>query len=677
MTLLAFALRLLAVTAFARAGGGGSFHSSGVSFHSSGGGYHSSGSSGYSSGYHSSGNDFIFNALFFVLQAWVRLCTEHPLFGLPITLVLAYFAYQLYNVGDDYRMARTISRGLEAQNDFALRDNYAALRKRDPAFEPVAFLKRVEAAFLAVQAAWSGQDMTPARALISDGVMERFTVQLAMQRALGVRNDMKNVAVTDAEVLGVESSAVWDVLHVRVEATAVDRDVALADGTVVRGSDETTPFEEVWTFVRRPTAKTLAGRGALEGLCPNCGAALQVVDSEQCGSCKSWLNSGEFDWVLCEITQASEWSARDGALDVPGFAALAEKDPALNEQFMEDRAAVAFWRWQEALWSGAVKALRPVASDALCAGVEKRSQAEPYYYRDAAIGAVISVAFETGGPTDRAHVIVRWSGELCERADGKETRHGSSYVETVLILERNAGVLTDARAGLRSLRCPACGAPPTARDVAACEYCAHLFNDGSRNWVLVKTEAASDWTVPDGALRRQPIAPVPLEPAAALSSAGAAAAPTLAAAAPPSAANSDDEYGWASSLSADAALRVMTSAMMADGKIEPEEQRYLIEFARTHGVSPETVSGLIDAAEGGRLELPTPQNQGEACAFLRGVVVMSLADGKVSSEERRAIDACAQSLSLTRVEVDDLIERERARLYEQAKAALARRRAAP
>ena len=671
MPLLTMLLRLCAAAAFARAGGGGSFHSSGGSYHSSGGSYHSSG--GYSSsGHYSSGGD---DGLFFLLQSWIVFSTSHPLLGLILNALLLYAVYRIYTAGDDWRYSSVISSGLEAQGSQAMAANLDALRRRDPAFAGDAFLQRAGAGFLAIQAAWSKMDMTPARALISDGVMERFTVQLAMLKAQGLRNDMSEVSVTATEILQIESSAFWDVIHARIEASAVDRDLSLSDGSVARDGGSAS-FEEVWTFARRPSAKTLAGRGALEGACPNCGAALQLLDGEQCAACKSWLNSGEFDWVLCEITQASEWSARDASRDAPGYAALSAKDPALNARFLEDRASVSFWRMQEALWSGGSKPLRPVAAEAYCAAVDRDEAAGRYYYRDAAIGAVIALAFETGGPRDRAHLVVRWSGERCETDGGAERRLGSSYMETVMILERNAGVLTDSRSGLRSLRCPACGAPPTSRETAACEYCARPFNDGSMHWVLADAVPAADWKMPFGMSsepgttpRSQP--PRDAQPSEAPAPAGAAAG----AAAVADAAGS--EYAWAGALSADAALRVMAVAMMADGKIAPEEQQYLVGFARSHGVGPETVSALVEAAEAGRLELPKPNNALDSCAFLRGLIVMSLADGKISPEEGRAITACAESLSMSSTEVAELIERERARLYAEAKAALARRRAQP
>ena len=120
-------------------------------------------------------------------------------------------------------------------------------------------------------------------------------------------------------------------------------------------------------------------------------------------------------------------------------------------------------------------------------------------------------------------------------------------------------------------------------------------------------------------------------------------------------------------------MRVMTAAMAADGTIALEERSYLETFAKRRGVPEETTAALLAAAQAGRIEMPTPSSTDEACAFLRGVIAMSLADGRVDPVEQEAIAACAKSLSLTPRGVDDLIKEERRRLYARAKEAIKER----
>lgn len=629
----------LAAQALARAGGGGSYHGGG-----SYGGSYGGGSYGGSSG----GG----GALFDVVYIWLRLVWLHPVVGVPLTVLILYVFYQSHGQFQDYRVTSAISRGREAQEAAEMGVALGALASRDPAFSRDAFLERARKAFAVAQGAWGSQDMGQARGFLSDGVMERFEIQVAMQRAEGFRNELVDYRIDDARILEVESSSAWDVVHVRLGASGVDRDVALEGGKVLRADPSV--FAEVWTFVRRPSAKTVAGRGALEGTCPNCGAPVPIEDAEQCPSCKSWLNSGEFDWVVCEITQESEWSARESDRDVPGFLAALKADPALNTRFLEDRASVAFWRWQEALWKGRDKALLAVASDAFCASLAGDLGPARGFYRDAAVGGAVCLALEEADGQQRAHVIARWSGQLCRVQDGQTSRGSSTYREDVLILSRKSGVQTDARSGLRSLRCPSCGAAPTSRELAACEYCGHKFNDGTRQWVLCGIVPAQDWRPPLGTAGDG--VPFALEAAAAAQ--GPSGPPPL------------PGYGWAAQLSPQSAVRVLAAAMLVDGTAAPEELEYLRAFARRRGVPEDDVRAVLEAARAGQLGVLAPRDPGEAAAFLRGVIAMALADGKIEPAERSAILACARAWKLEDGRVDDLIESQRRELYAQARETL-------
>ena len=44
--------------------------------------------------------------------------------------------------------------------------------------------------------------MAASRAFISDGIMERFSIHIDMQKALGIRNNMADVKVVDYRMIG-------------------------------------------------------------------------------------------------------------------------------------------------------------------------------------------------------------------------------------------------------------------------------------------------------------------------------------------------------------------------------------------------------------------------------------------------------------------------------------------
>ena len=73
---------------------------------------------------------------------------------------------------------------------------------------------------------------------------------------LGYRNAMENVGVTRVAVAAMVSDHMFDQFSVRIEATADDYNVSLADGSKLSGSDDSGDFVEVWSFLRRRGVQT-------------------------------------------------------------------------------------------------------------------------------------------------------------------------------------------------------------------------------------------------------------------------------------------------------------------------------------------------------------------------------------------------------------------------------------
>src|SRR5664279_2225841 len=69
---------------------------------------------------------------------------------------------------------------------------------RNPGFTPFSLLAKANTAFLAIQQAWTRQDMARVRRWISDGVWQRFTTQIMMMRLLGQQNVVSNVQIKKA-----------------------------------------------------------------------------------------------------------------------------------------------------------------------------------------------------------------------------------------------------------------------------------------------------------------------------------------------------------------------------------------------------------------------------------------------------------------------------------------------
>ncbi len=617
--------------ALARAGGG-------EGFSSGGGGY--SGGSGFSGGGDGGGGGGLF--IYFLL----RLVFQHPLIGIPLLILVGYIMYRSSQGGYSAHMSQTIRRGLEIDSSTRREKGLESIRQRDPAFNVDAFLNRCRDLLPAVQDAWSKQDMSPVRHFISDGVYDRFALQIEMQKGCGIRNEMRGVRTLDSRLIGSASDGFFDTLHVAITAEAVDTLVALEGGRRIQGGDVPAAFTEVWTFLRRPGAKTLASPGLLEGYCPNCGNKLRLSTSITCEACQALINSGEYDWVLSEITQQESWAVPAGE-QIQGVAELQQVDPGFNPQAIEDRVSALFWHHRAAEFFGSDEYLNAVALPAFIAQQKQAwrpdEKGRHLFYADAAVGSVGLAGVILGGEEDgldRVRVQVQWSGHReLKQVPGflKPEWQLSTLLSQEYVLVRKRGVQSVQAAALTSLHCPGCGAPQIAKQDGTCRYCGMLQNDGSTSWVLesVAPFGGFAWAAAEPETKA-PLAGVQLSQ------------------------NEREEL-----------IQCVIAVMLADGVMDPREEKQLTKMAAKHNLSPARLSELIQQVQADReLRLPLVDDWEKRNAFFKALVLMCLADGNVSDSERQVLRKLVVHMGYADVDIDVMISKERADLYAASKAVI-------
>lgn len=544
-----------------------------------------------------------------------------PEFAAACGLLLTCAAYWLWIHWRERREGRdavVIGRGREVQQAQRRVQALKDLKARDLYYDEDAFLARAETAFLRVADAWSRHDLPAARAFLSDGMHERLRRQIAEQAAAGVRRVMRETTVHERRVLGYAAGWHYDSISVRFKVSAVRARVEEASGKVLDGGEEV--FEEVWTFLRRPGAKTLAQAGPIEGHCPSCGMALPVVDAAECPACKTWVNSGEHDWVAVESTAPWEWRFPDPRREITGWSAMREQDPGLSLESLEDRAAVAFWRWIDARRRRDHAPLRGVSTPEFVAALAFEGRLEGAV----SLGAAETVAFELGGELDAAHVQLRWES-------------GGERHTDYMIFRRRGGAVSDWKAGLSATRCPGCGAAPERADAEKCAYCALAFNDGSRGWVLAEIAPFGLWKRPEEAPRTN-VMP-------------------------------GTDWGGEDVPAAEA-VAAMAGCLAVDGAINHRELAFLDAYAERRGMSSEQVEKIVAEARAGRLPYAPPD--GTDRSLLRGLARMSLTDGFIEDSERALLASAARRAGLHELELKELIKEERAALAARARALIER-----
>lgn len=354
------------------------------------------------------------------------------------------------------------------------------LRKHDPDFEPMTFLSRTKTVVAKVNEAWLAGNMGPARRVISDGVYVRFSTQLELLRAQGLRNMMADWRVVSADILAAVADVQWDTVHVKIVGEARDRDVGInlspSEALSQTKKAALSQYHEVWSFVRRRGKHSKKGIPALEGKCPSCGADLPLGEVVKCEYCKALVNSGEHDWVLAEITQPEEWRADPAVGDISGLEELRQRDPSVSRQEIEDRASVIFWKWIEAkATQKSDKLHRFCVSPPTSSSEQSELSLDAAKLTQVAVGSAELESVLTGGEQDYAYVEIMWSASV----GGKEPENFTH----VFALARSA--TAKSRTGLSSLDCPECGGPLAGSDAVTCQYCGTKLTGGKREWALL------------------------------------------------------------------------------------------------------------------------------------------------------------------------------------------------
>jgi len=620
-----------ATVVLARAGGGGGFHGGG------GGGFGGGGGGGGGG-----------NGLGWLIYFWVRFCFEYPLIGLPVTAGVLVVIYLGHQQGRYVYQNSVIRRGGAVVNGNLASAAAASLAARDPSFSEQAFYQRVSGAFAKIQAAWCAQNLQSVRPFISDGIHERFSIQFEEQKAFGYRDQMEGIRIESVLLAEVVCEEVFEVATLRICAFAVDYRVAFTDGRRISGSTDSEPFVEFWSFLRRRGVKSDPAKpGLMEGHCPNCGAAIEMNQSAQCEQCRALLRSGQFDWVLAEITQESEWrpNRRGG---VAGANLVRKTDPAFNRIELEDRVSVMFWRKAMADRLGKIDPLRKIAADSFCETYAKSFQLLPdgkrLFFGDCAVGSVNAIGVLTGEEQEQAVVEVWWEGARMNDPHSPTTDR--IHAHHLFILQRKAGLHSDPDRSVSSAHCPNCGAPTTDDLSSACSFCGSVMNDGSRGWVLGSVVISSAPEAREILSQIQNQSDVLVPPVTQVLPLPTMQAPT------------SGLLAWA------------IKTALADGVLDIQEKRSLATLAAKSRVPADRLAGMIDMAQRGMLQVPDPPDAPSARAWLTAIADVAVSDGVVQDQELALLTSAGRRFGFSDSDISLLLRQQRQQRLADAKAAL-------
>lgn len=354
-----------------------------------------------------------------------------------------------------------------------------------PGLDETAFLQRLDTAWHRLQDAWCAQDLRPVATLLTDGLAAKLGAQLAIQVRAGYRDRLDGKKILSSSIQDTEPGTVYSTVTVRIEATAEDHDIDLRSGEVLEGRSVSGRFVEYWTFLKAHDAAP-PSRGLLEGNCPCCGVSLTPEAPATCLSCGSWIRSGKHDWILSEITQDM---ARGDTSPEGVLSPLADGDPDISRQAIEDTASWAYWRLVRA-WNENRTDLAPAAAtDPLLQEFQDRIHAvSPGRLLDPIVSSVVLAKAWKEEARDVVEVRVRWNP-----GPSMKGSRGDIQLPT-LRLSRPAGSRTKLGTALTAGHCPSCGGPETDPTAVACAWCASPIGSSSRSWKVFAVEGSENFS---------------------------------------------------------------------------------------------------------------------------------------------------------------------------------------
>lgn len=585
---------------FARAGGGGG----GGGFSGGGGGGGGFSGGGFSGGGFSSGGGSS------------RPMTEAEFYIFLVFVVIIIVANLMKKAKDDGPRTRERSMS-QRQNEDAI----IKARKAIPGFKFMDMREKVRKAFTEIQDAWEAQDMAAVRRYVSDGIYQRFNTQFVMMRLLDQTNALSNLHIHNIWMARFERSGPYDVIDVGITATLTDQFVCAKNPKLDSGGTET--FTEYWSFIRKQGA---AERDIYHSTnCPECGSPLaaNLGEVSRCQHCDALVNSGEFDWVLAEITQKDDYEfapARHSPSLEQRLSAISERFPGFATQVIEDHASNAYFQILAARTTGRPEKARRFTTDAFyrrvtdeIAKAREATKGIEAYNRLYLRQARLSKVWESNGKTYIA-VMVKPSFQKA-LVSGRRAKllHEMMITHLDIVVMSRSNASAGQGSSVFAMECPSCGGKIADTTEVKCRYCGSLHNSGEHDWVVEDIQSASTF--------RESAFMLPSET--------------------PSREEKRDDV---ESLADPEYLMVnnILAVAMADRKFKTVERRFAERVGHSLHIPRSDLDRLIRLAEGNRVSVRLPDDRSKRDEMIKLMVQTSELDGYVAQEEKDMIASLAR-----------------------------------
>ncbi len=181
---------------------------------------------------------------------------------------------------------------------------YAAISAVDPNFSTEKFLGWAKEVFITLQQAWMERNWSKVRPFEKEELFQQHQAQLDEYVRLGRINVIERININQAFLQKYRRDAEYEYLTVYLQVRMVDYIKDENTGKVLKGDPAKDCYlQYLYTFMRKFGVKTdPANSNQSTVACPHCGAPVQITSAGQCEYCGFIVTTGEYDWVLSDIT---------------------------------------------------------------------------------------------------------------------------------------------------------------------------------------------------------------------------------------------------------------------------------------------------------------------------------------------------------------------------------------
>jgi predicted lipid-binding transport protein (Tim44 family) len=479
--------------------------------------------------------------------------------------------------------------------------------------------QKIEHAFIQIQKGWQNQDLSKVRKFISDGVYQRFTTQFTIMNILEQKNVIYDIKIHNITVVDSHEENEYAIVDASVHATIVDEYKSAKYPQFNQGGSDT--FVEYWSFIRKKNvdaAKDLY----FTSNCPKCGDVLPEDAGEvaKCPSCGTLTNTGEYDWVLAEITQTVDYNAngfKKADATSKKLLEVYKNDPTFSIQMMEDKASNAFLQILTARTKGKAELARRFSSDTFYTKLENevKSDNNKAYVR-LYLNHVDLVNGYNKDQMDYLVFNVKYTKQQLQIDGGKGLLldHAPVSLTKVLVMTRATNA-APAKGQLYAHSCPNCAGPIEDTTDTKCAYCGEALNSPKFEWIVDNIFDAQEYKQ----IRSQITVPMFT--------------------------NANPEDTEQLFKIRDYAFNNILIIMAADGEFKQEEKNLLQQLSKQFKYNEAQVAGWISLAEQKKLSMIWPVNTEDKHKVYAMMEKAAMADNELHDTEKVLLDEAKRYLN--------------------------------